>query len=114
MRFDRIRHVFCGSIIAAAFFAAAPAMGQTPYDGLWNVTIVTKTGSCEPSAHYPLTVADGKVSVVAPFVEWSKADIVAYSTTHCLPTQITYSCEAGECPPCGSCPSCRDRRSLGC
>jgi hypothetical protein len=63
MRFDRIRNVFCTSVIlAAAGFAAAPASAQTPYDGLWNVTIVTKTGSCEASARYPLTVADGKVS----------------------------------------------------
>jgi hypothetical protein len=63
MRSDRIRHVFCRFVVlAAASAAAAPAMAQTPYDGLWNVTIVTKTGSCEPSAHYPLTVTDGKVS----------------------------------------------------
>jgi type 1 fimbria pilin len=63
MRHNRIRTVFCSSIlIAAASLAAAPAMAQTPYDGLWNVTIVTKTGSCEPSARSTLTVADGKVS----------------------------------------------------
>ena len=63
MRFDRIGNVLCSSIIiAAASVAAAPVMAQTPYDGLWNVTIVTKSGSCEPSARYPLTVADGKVS----------------------------------------------------
>jgi hypothetical protein len=42
--------------------AAAPAVAQTPYDGLWNVTIVTKAGSCEPTAHYAVTVADGKIS----------------------------------------------------
>jgi hypothetical protein len=49
---------------ASVFFAAAaaPAIAQTPYDGLWNVTIVTKAGSCEPSARYPLTVSDGKIS----------------------------------------------------
>ena len=63
MRIDRIRNAFCTSIIlSAASFVAAPAMAQTPYDGLWNVTIVTKTGSCEASTHYPLTVTDGKVS----------------------------------------------------
>jgi type 1 fimbria pilin len=63
MRHNRIRAIFCSSIlIAAASLAAAPAMAQTPYDGLWNVTIVTKTGSCEPSARSTLTVADGKVS----------------------------------------------------
>ena len=62
MRHNRIRAIFCSFIlIAAAGLAAAPAMAQTPYDGLWNVTIVTKTGSCEPSARSTLTVADGKV-----------------------------------------------------
>jgi hypothetical protein len=41
------------------------ALAQTPYDGLWSVTVLTKAGSCEPSAHYPLTIADGRVSGVA-------------------------------------------------
>lgn len=63
MRTNRIRNAFCTSIIlTATSFIAAPVMAQTPYDGLWNVTIVTKSGSCEASAHYPLTVTDGKVS----------------------------------------------------
>jgi hypothetical protein len=43
----------------------APAFAQTSYDGLWNVTILTKAGSCEPSIRYPLTVTDGKVSGAA-------------------------------------------------
>jgi hypothetical protein len=55
--------------IALGFMAAtcvvAPAFAQTPYDGLWNVTILTKAGSCEPSVRYPLTVIDGKVSGAA-------------------------------------------------
>ena len=63
MRHDRIRAAFFGSfLVAATGFSAAPASAQTPYDGLWNVTIVTKTGSCEPSARSTLTVADGKIS----------------------------------------------------
>jgi hypothetical protein len=59
MRYNRIRAVFLSSIFVAA---TVPAMAQTPYDGLWNVTIVTKTGTCEPSASSTLTVADGKIS----------------------------------------------------
>ena len=51
--------MFLGLVIAAA---AAPAVAQSPYDGLWHVTILTKTGSCEPSASSTLTVADGKIS----------------------------------------------------
>src|SRR4051794_38941490 len=45
----------------AATCLIGPAFAQTPYDGLWNVTILTKSGGCEPSARYPLTVSDGKV-----------------------------------------------------
>ena len=49
----------------AATCVVAAAFAQTPYDGLWNVTILTKAGSCEPSVRYPLTVTDGKVSGAA-------------------------------------------------
>ena len=44
---------------------AGPALAQTPYDGMWDVTIETKAGSCEPTAQYRLTVRDGKVSGAA-------------------------------------------------
>ena len=63
MRHNRIRQAFSASVlIAATGFAVAPAIAQTPYDGLWNVTIVTKTGSCERSTHSTLTVEDGKIA----------------------------------------------------
>jgi hypothetical protein len=63
MRQDRIRTLFVGSIlIAAAALASVPASAQTPYDGLWNVTVVTKNGSCDPQTSSTLTVQDGKVT----------------------------------------------------
>jgi hypothetical protein len=63
MRHNSVRKAFSASVlIAAAGLAVAPATAQTPYDGLWNVTIVTKTGSCEPSTRSTLTVEDGKIS----------------------------------------------------
>ncbi len=63
MRHNRIGTAFSASMLAAATaLAAAPAAAETPYDGLWNVTVVTKAGSCEPTAHYPLTITDGRVS----------------------------------------------------
>ena len=72
MRPHRIRTVFCGSfLIAASALAAAPASAQSPYDGLWSVTVVTKTGSCEPSSRSTLTVADGKVSAAGSDVSGS-------------------------------------------
>jgi len=69
MRHDRIRIAFFACALAA--LAAAPAAAQTPYDGLWNVTIVTKTGTCEPSTRSTLTVADGKVSAAGASVSGS-------------------------------------------
>lgn len=59
-----IRRTVFLSFIAATCMAA-PAFAETPYDGLWTVTILTKAGSCEPSLRYPLTVTDGRVSGAA-------------------------------------------------
>jgi hypothetical protein len=63
MRHNRISAI-CSALVLAATAAAfaAPAFAQTPYDGLWQVTVVTKTGSCEPTTSSTLTVSDGKVS----------------------------------------------------
>ena|SRR5665647_2889221 len=69
MRLNRSSVILLASAISVA--VAAPAMAQTPYDGLWNVTIVTKTGSCEPSARSTLSVADGKVSAAGADVSGS-------------------------------------------
>jgi hypothetical protein len=72
MRHNRIRAVFLGSVlVAAAALTAAPAFAQSPYDGLWSVTIVTKTGTCEPSASSTMTVTDGKVSAAGADVSGS-------------------------------------------
>src|SRR5882757_1581391 len=71
MRHDRIQMFVGFALSAVAIFTAAPAVAQTPYDGLWSVTIVTKTGSCEPSARSTLTVADGKVSAAGSDVSGS-------------------------------------------
>src|SRR5450759_442071 len=73
MRHNRICNVLCAFVATSAVAAlgAAPAAAQTPYDGLWNVTIVTKAGSCEPSTRSTLTVADGKVSAAGAGVSGS-------------------------------------------
>ena len=52
------------ALSATALFAA-PAIAQTDYDGAWSVTVITKTGSCQPTTSYPLVVADGNVSGAA-------------------------------------------------
>lgn len=62
MRSDRASTFCCLAVLAGVGLAAAPAMAETRYDGFWNVTITTKSGSCEPTARYPLTVTDGRVT----------------------------------------------------
>ena len=49
-------------VLSATAMVTAPAIARTDYDGVWNVTVVTRTGSCEPTTFYPLMVVDGKVS----------------------------------------------------
>jgi len=72
MRQDRLRTALFGSALtAAAALVAVPATAQTPYDGLWSVTVVTKSGSCEPSTSSTLTVTDGKVSAAGADVSGS-------------------------------------------
>jgi hypothetical protein len=53
------------AIIGGGLTLPASANAKIPYDGAWNVTTQTMTGSCEPTAHYAITVADGKVSGLA-------------------------------------------------
>lgn len=57
---------------------------------------------------------DGRTNVVAPFITWTKRDVFDYAISAGLPLALTYSCEIGTSPPCGTCLSCRDRKALGC
>ncbi len=69
MRLNRIGTVLFVSALVAS--TSAPAFAQSPYDGIWNVTIVTSTGSCEPTASSTLTVTDGKISAAGASVSGS-------------------------------------------
>jgi hypothetical protein len=51
--------------LSAMTLFAVPALAQTDYDGAWNVTVITRTGSCQPTTSYPLVVTDGSVSGAA-------------------------------------------------
>jgi 7-cyano-7-deazaguanine synthase len=57
---------------------------------------------------------NGRVSVAAPFVRWSKDDVYSFFSNLSLPLSLTYSCEAGTTPPCGQCASCKDRVRFEC
>jgi 7-cyano-7-deazaguanine synthase len=57
---------------------------------------------------------DGRLTLLAPFLEWSKKQVYDYFISAKLPIELTYSCEAGTTEPCKMCNSCQDRSALGC
>src|SRR5215470_16453931 len=69
MRPNRIGSFFIALFLVTS--AAAPALAQQPFDGVWSVTIVTKSGSCEPTASSTLTVTDGRISAAGADVSGS-------------------------------------------
>ena len=60
MRRNRIRPLVCATLFTIA--AAASALAGQSYDGQWNVTVVTKSGNCEPSSSSTLMISDGRIS----------------------------------------------------
>jgi len=57
---------------------------------------------------------DGRIRLSTPFLTWGKKNIFEYYQSTGLPIELTYSCENGQMPTCGTCLSCLDRRMLGC
>lgn len=52
---------------------------------------------------------NGVVTLVAPLINLTKADVFALAIEQQVPIEMTYSCEAGV-SPCGGCLSCLDRK----
>jgi 7-cyano-7-deazaguanine synthase len=51
---------------------------------------------------------DRSVIAEAPFINFTKTDIVNYCMREKVPLKLTYSCENGLNQPCGKCPTCND------
>jgi hypothetical protein len=68
MRLDRIAPLLIASVLAGGI---VPALAESPYDGQWNVTIVTNSGSCQPTASSTLIVTDGRISAAGADVTGS-------------------------------------------
>lgn len=54
---------------------------------------------------------DDSMRLVAPFISYSKADVLALATHVGVPVELTHSCEAAD-EPCGICSSCLDRKTF--
>lgn len=55
-------------------------------------------------------VADREVGVAAPFLTWSKDDVVRLGVELGVPFEMTWSCERHGSLHCGSCPHCVTRQ----
>ncbi len=50
-----------------------------------------------------------KLRVAAPFVSWSKAEIIRWGLKRGVPYELTHSCYQGRRPACGVCDTCQAR-----
>ena len=50
-----------------------------------------------------------QLRVRAPFVDWSKADILRWGLEHQVAYELTHSCYQGTRPACGECDTCQAR-----
>jgi 7-cyano-7-deazaguanine synthase len=103
--------VFCGLLVAG---------GREGLDAIaLGIHAGTPYYDCSPAfleiiGRLVAEYTDGRTRVAAPFIDWTKQEIFEYCTDVGIPIDVSYSCESGETPPCGSCLSCRDRRILSC
>jgi 7-cyano-7-deazaguanine synthase len=51
------------------------------------------------------------VEVLAPFVLWTKTDVLKRGAELCVPFENTWSCYEGSSVPCGKCGTCWDREA---
>ncbi len=55
------------------------------------------------------TGSGGQLHLKAPFINWTKADVVREGLRLAVPYELTWSCYEGGEKPCGKCGTCRDR-----
>ena len=60
-------------------------------------------------AHAIQLGSGGNMTLEAPFVTWSKSDIVRLGLELGVPYELTWSCYEGGETPCGTCATCIDR-----
>jgi 7-cyano-7-deazaguanine synthase len=91
--------------------------GRGPLTVMLGIHAGTGYRDCSPEFVTAMQVSldahrGGTAQLAAPFANWTKVEIYAYADAMSVPVVLTYSCDAGTVPPCGACPSCRDRKML--
>jgi hypothetical protein len=59
--------IFVAAAMPTAPLAAAETADAASYDGLWNVLIITKAGSCDAAYSYPFRIAGGRIFSAGQF-----------------------------------------------
>jgi len=104
---------------AFLIFSALFALGATPGLLALGIHAGTQYFDCsssflESAGRLVAEHTDGRLTLVAPFSEWTKQDVYGYFRKSRLPLDLTYSCESGYPSGCGNCLSCHDRRTFKC
>jgi len=103
----------------ATFLMAAVGLAQTHEVGeVWTAVHAgdhTLYADCRPefiasAAETAKLGTDGAVTIRAPFVNMSKADIVRQGSMLGAPFDLTWSCYEGGAEHCGECGTCAERR----
>jgi 7-cyano-7-deazaguanine synthase len=101
-----------------AFLVTTAMMERPPSVSVVAVGIHAGTGYADCSVEFVegmqtvLDLYSEGLQLVAPFLEWTKANILEYCRLKDVPLGLTYSCERGLASPCGECLSCLDRKAL--
>ncbi len=102
--------------IAAAFADeySVPYIGigvhalDVPYPDCRPEFITAAEAAINASSVY-VAETKNRIHIYAPFLGMSKVDIAKLGVKLGVPYEHTYSCYAGTEPPCGVCPTCRQR-----
>ena len=52
---------FSALFLTICLFGSPVATARTPFDGAWNLLIITDRGTCDRAYRYALRIADGRV-----------------------------------------------------
>ncbi len=102
-----------------AFLIFALLMAESPKQGIISLGIHGGTAYYDCGREFVGQVgriiesySGGSVVLNCPFLNRDKSFIYDYGSSMGVPIALTYSCEEGTVPPCGSCLSCKDRYAL--
>lgn len=108
-----------GEVVGRNAFFIFAALMELPQDGLLVLGVHSGTPYFDCSSDFLSSVqgllngySNGRVQIVAPFLHWDKRQIWELCIERGVPLEVTYSCERGGTPPCGTCLSCKDRKAL--